>query len=52
MDVEVEEGQNGSLMIGDTGEISAIELRQMSELEQAVREETGPPLKPIRAHPG
>jgi hypothetical protein len=51
MDAEIEIGQNGLVVIGDTGEISPIEMRQMSELEQAMREETGLPLKPIMAHP-
>jgi hypothetical protein len=51
MDVGVAMGENGTVMIGDSGEISPIELRQMSELEQAVRDQTGPPAKTIAAHP-
>jgi hypothetical protein len=51
MDFEVEVEENGSVMIGDTGDISPIELRQMSELEQGVKDQTGLPTNPIAAHP-
>jgi hypothetical protein len=51
MDAEIEVGKNGSVMIVDSGEISPIELRQMSELEQAVKEQTGLPTRPVTAHP-
>jgi stress response protein YsnF len=41
----------GTVVIGDTGEIAPIELRQMSEPEQAVREDTGLPARPVMSHP-